>query len=267
VGHWYAFSVPDILARTMRMKGKNVLYPMGFDAFGLPAENAAIKNKLNPSKWTEANMAHMRKQIASMGTSFDISREVVTCHPDYYRWTQWQFLQFFKNGLAYRKDTPVNWCPRDKTVLANEQVINGHCERCGSEVEQRNMLQWNLKITKYADRLVDDLNDLDWPEQIKESQRNWIGRSEGAEIDFPLEFNESKKYTYVILHGYESAPDRPRFQYWKRELEKMGHNVVIPALPNADSPKEAEQVKTALDAVEYGKNTVLVGHSLGCAVA
>lgn len=186
VGHWYAFSIPDILARMFRMQGKNVLYPIGFDAFGLPAENAAIKNKLNPAKWTRSNMEYMKKQMRSMGTSFDWSREVATCDPAYYKWTQWQFLQFYKNGLAYRKETAVNWCPSCKTVLANEQVVDGKCERCGSEVEQKEMLQWNLKITDYADRLVDDLESLDWPEPIKDAQRAWIGRSEGAEFDFPV---------------------------------------------------------------------------------
>lgn len=184
VGHWYAFSVPDILARMYRMQGKNVLFPVGFDAFGLPAENAAIKNGVSPAKWTKSNMDYMKKQMKSMGASFDWSREVVTCDPSYYKWTQWQFLQFFKNGLAYRKETAVNWCPSCKTVLANEQVVDGKCERCGSEVEQKEMLQWNLKITEYADRLVDDLESLDWPEPIKDAQRAWIGRSEGAEIDF-----------------------------------------------------------------------------------
>ena len=186
VGHWYAFSVPDILARHARMQGKNVLFPVGFDAFGLPAENAAIKNKLNPRKWTYGNIDFMRKQMRSMGTSFDWSREVVTCDPSYYKWTQWQFLQFFKKGLAYRKETAVNWCPSCKTVLANEQVENGHCERCKTEVVQKEMLQWNLKITDYADRLHDDLALLDWPEPIKDAQRAWIGRSEGAEISFQL---------------------------------------------------------------------------------
>jgi leucyl-tRNA synthetase len=186
VGHWYAFAVPDIYARFRRAQGRNVLYPVGFDAFGLPAENAAIKNKLNPRTWTYANIKHMKSQLTSMGASFDWSREVITCDPDYYRWTQWQFLQFYKKGLAYQKETPANWCPNDKTVLANEQIINGRCERCGAEVEQRTMLQWNLKITEYADRLIDDLDTLDWPEQIKEAQRNWIGRSEGAEIDFQI---------------------------------------------------------------------------------
>ncbi len=200
VGHWYAFSIPDILARMFRMQGKNVLYPIGFDAFGLPAENAAIKNNLNPAKWTRSNMEYMKKQMRSMGTSFDWSREVATCDPAYYKWTQWQFLQFYKNGLAYRKETAVNWCPSCKTVLANEQVVTrstssgqvGTCERCGSEVEQKEMLQWNLKITDYADRLVDDLESLDWPEPIKDAQRSWIGRSEGAEFDFFLDFRNAK---------------------------------------------------------------------------
>ncbi len=266
VGHWYAFSVPDILARMLRMQGKNVLYPIGFDAFGLPAENAAIKNKLNPRKWTYGNIAHMKKQIASMGASFDWSRQVITCDPAYYKWTQWQFLQFFKNKLAYRKETAVNWCPSCKTVLANEQVVDGRCERCKSEVAQKQMLQWNLKITDYADRLIDDLTDLDWPEQIKESQRNWIGRSEGAEIDFPLEMGD-KKYKYVILHGWKGDPDRPRFQFWKKELESMGHEVIIPALPNTTHPREEEQVQAALRAAKYDENTVLFGHSLGAVVA
>ncbi|MSU73736.1 alpha/beta fold hydrolase [Candidatus Kaiserbacteria bacterium] len=266
VGHWYAFAVPDILARFRRMQGKNVLYPIGFDAFGLPAENAAIKNKLNPRTWTLSNIEYMKKQIRSMGTSFDWSREVVTCDPAYYKWTQWLFLQFFKAGLVYRKETAVNWCPKDKTVLANEQVVNGKCERCESEVVQRQMLQWNIKITDYADRLINDLDALDWPKEIKESQKNWIGRSEGAEIDFPLVLNE-KKYTYVILHGFMAKPDEPRFLHWKSELEKQGHTVVVPELPNTENPTEDEQVQVALAAADYDEDTVLFGHSLGAVVA
>ncbi|MEK7612959.1 MAG: leucine--tRNA ligase [Patescibacteria group bacterium] len=186
VGHWYAFSVPDIFARYMRMRGYNVLYPIGFDAFGLPAENAAIQRKLNPRTWTFDNIEYMRGQLRSMGASFDWSREVITADPAYYKWTQWLFLKLYEKGLVYRKETAVNWCPKDKTVLANEQVVNGKCERCGSEVEQRLMSQWNIKITAYADRLIDDLKDLDWPKQIKDAQRNWIGRSEGAELNFPI---------------------------------------------------------------------------------
>ena len=267
VGHWYAFGVPDILARFTRMTGKNVLYPIGFDAFGLPAENAAIKRKLNPRKWTYGNIAYMKKQMASMGASFDWSRQVATCDPEYYKWTQWQFLQFFKNGLAYRKNTPANWCPSCKTVLANEQVVDGKCERCGTEVVRREMMQWNLKITDYADRLVDDLEELDWPEQIKESQRNWIGRSEGAEVDFALEIENDKKYKYVYLHGYKSGADRPRNHWYRKHLEALGHAVVIPELPNTNNPVESEQVQAALDAADFDENTILVGHSLGGIIA
>ncbi|MBI4093701.1 leucine--tRNA ligase, partial [Candidatus Kaiserbacteria bacterium] len=199
---------------------------------------------------------------------FDWSREVQTIDPAYYKWTQWMFLQFFKKGLAYQKDTPVNWCPSCKTVLANEQVIDGRCERCKTEVIQKQMLQWNLKITDYADRLIDDLDALNWPEPIKEAQRSWIGRSEGAEIDFPLTLDvDQKKYTYVILHGYAGTPETARFLHWKKELEKQGHKVVIPALPNSDKPSEEEQLSVALTAAPYDENTVLFGHSLGCVVA
>ena len=209
LGHWYAFSVPDILARYLRMKGKNVLYPAGFDAFGLPAENAAIKNKRNPREWTLSNIDYMCKQQRSMGASFDWSREVVTCDPAYYKWTQWQFNQFFKKGLAYQGESEVNWCPKDKTVLANEQVVNGLCERCNTPVEKRNMLQWNLKITDYAERLLSDLDDLDWPEPIKEAQRNWIGKSEGVKIKFDdIEIFTTRPdtifgATFVVVTGKE----------------------------------------------------------------
>jgi len=244
LGHWYAFSVPDILARYLRMNGKNVLYPAGFDAFGLPAENAAIKNKRNPAEWTFANIDYMRKQQRSMGASFDWSREIVTCDPKYYRWTQWQFIEFLKKGLAYQAEREVNWCPKDKTVLANEQVINGHCERCDSVIEKRNMLQWNLKITDYADRLINDLDRLDWPEPIKEAQKNWIGRSEGVEINFEIK-NSNKKIkvfttrpdtifgaTYVVL-----APEhelvlklKPQISNWNeivRYIEQANNKTEI----------------------------------------
>ncbi|MFZ2484601.1 MAG: leucine--tRNA ligase [Minisyncoccia bacterium] len=184
VGHWYAFAVPDIAARFHRMSGKNVLYPIGFDAFGLPAENAAIQRGLNPREWTISNIDYMKNQLRSMGASFDWSREVVTCTPEYYKWTQWLFLKLFKNSLAYQAEREVNWCPKDKTVLANEQVVDGKCERCGTEVVMKNLLQWNIKITDYADKLIDGLENLDWPKAIKESQKNWIGRSDGALIKF-----------------------------------------------------------------------------------
>jgi len=186
VGHWYAFTVPDIFARYKRMQGFNSLYPMGFDAFGLPAENAAIKLGEDPKTWTYEHMNKMRTQLCSMGTMFDWSREVVSCNPDYYKWTQMMFAKFFENDLAYRSNTKVNWCPNDMTILANEQVIDGKCDRCGSVVEQKNQEQWMLRITKYADRLIGDLENLNWPDSIKEAQKNWIGRSEGSEIGFQL---------------------------------------------------------------------------------
>ena len=186
MGHWYAFSVPDILSRYLRMKGKNIMYPIGFDSFGLPAENAAIKRKIKPKDWTEKNIKRMTAQLKSMGGSFDWSRQVITSDPEYYKWTQWLFLQLYKAGLVYRGKTVVNWCPKDKTVLANEQVINGRCERDGEPVVQKETTQWMLRITEYADRLIDDLDKVDWPETAKIAQRNWIGRSCGAEIKFRI---------------------------------------------------------------------------------
>src|SRR3989344_1631451 len=191
VGHWYAFSLPDIFVRAKRMQGYNVLFPIGFDAFGLPAENAAIKHGANPRLWTEDNIAYMKKQLHSMGASFDWTREVITCDQKYYKWTQWLFVQLFKKGLVVQKETNVNWCPSCKTVLANEQVADGRCNRCDALVEKRKMNQWNIKITEYADRLLADAEELNWPEEIKTAQKNWIGRSEGAEIEFRIKNSKS----------------------------------------------------------------------------
>jgi leucyl-tRNA synthetase len=194
IGHWYAFALPDVRARYLRMNGKNVMYPIGFDAFGLPAENAAIKRDISPEKWTKQNIAYMTKQLQSMGASFDWSRVISTIDSEYYRWTQWMFLKMYEKGLAYRAKTLVNWCPKDKTVLANEQVVTRStssgqascCERCETQVVQKELAQWMLRITDYADRLIDDLEPLDWPETTKVAQRNWIGRSEGALIRFKI---------------------------------------------------------------------------------
>jgi leucyl-tRNA synthetase len=197
IGHWYAFAVPDIFARMKRMQGYNVLFPIGFDAFGLPAENAAIKHGLDPKKWTYENIAHMEKQLQSMGNSFDWSRKVITSDPEYYKWTQWLFLKFYEKGLAYKKKASVNWCPKDQTVLANEQVVSGKCERCGTEVVQKDLDQWFFKITDYAERLLSGLDSLKWPEAIKEAQRNWIGRSEGAEISFKLISSSEHQVTSI----------------------------------------------------------------------
>jgi len=228
VGHWYAFSVPDIHARFKRMQGFNVLYPMGFDAFGLPAENAAIKLGADPKVLTYEQMDRMRTQLRSMGAMFDWNREVVSCDPTYYKWTQWMFNQFLKNDLVYRASTKVNWCPKDQTVLANEQVVDGCCERCGAEVVQRDQEQWMLRITKYADALIDDLDVLDWPHAIKESQKNWIGRSEGSEISFKIKTEDGDKevkvfttradtlfgVTYIVL-----APEHPLVESLKLKVE------------------------------------------------
>lgn len=188
IGHWYAFAVTDIYARLLRAQGKNVLFPIGFDAFGLPAENAAIKNKLDPREWTMKNIERMRTQLATMGPSFDWSKEVITCDPSYYHWTQWLFAKLFENGLAERREAPVKWCPKDQTVLANEQVVDGCCERCGTPVEEKRLTQWFFKITQYAERLLADLDPLPWREEIKDAQRAWIGKSEGAEIPFELSY-------------------------------------------------------------------------------
>ncbi len=200
IGHWYAFAVPDIFARYLRMNNKNVMYPIGFDAFGLPAENAAIKRGINPRKWTEKNISFMTKQLNNMGAAFDWNRKVSTIDPEYYKWTQWIFLQMFKKNLAYRTKTFVNWCPKDKTVLANEQVVNGRCERCGALVVQKEFEQWMLRITKYADRLIDDIEKLDWPETTKLAQKNWIGRSQG------INFKEKVKDLNIEFEVYDSIP-------------------------------------------------------------
>lgn len=184
MGHWFTYSIADIYARYLRMNGKNVLYPIGFDAFGLPAENAAIKNNTSPGLWTTQNVKNMTKQLKSIGATFDWTRVVDTSKPDYYKWTQWIFLKLYEKGLAYRGETIVNWCPKDKTVLANEQVVNGKCDRCDTEVVQKKLTQWMFKITDFADSLVDDLKNLDWPEDTKAAQINWVGRSEGAIIKF-----------------------------------------------------------------------------------
>lgn len=188
MGHVRNYSIGDVIARFKRMNGYNVLHPMGWDAFGLPAENAAIKHGIHPSKWTWDNIDNMRRQLRQLGISYDWDREVATCHPDYYKWTEWMFLQFYKNGLAYRKKAYANWCPSCKTVLANEQVVDGRCERCGAEVSKKNLEQWFFRITKYAERLLNDIERLEgWPEKVKIMQKNWIGKSEGAEILFKVD--------------------------------------------------------------------------------
>lgn len=186
VGHPRSYTALDIIARKKRMEGYNVLYPIGFDAFGLPAENYAIKTKIHPKVITEQNIQNFTRQLKSIGFSFDWSRTVDTTDPDYYRWTQWIFIQLFKKGLAYKSTMPINFCIGCKVGLANEEVVSGKCERCGSEVVQKEKSQWMLKITEYAERLINDLDEVNYLEKIKTQQKNWIGKSEGAEVKFEV---------------------------------------------------------------------------------
>ncbi|MFQ5458031.1 MAG: class I tRNA ligase family protein, partial [Myxococcota bacterium] len=188
MGHVRVYTIGDAIGRALLMKGCRVLHPMGWDAFGLPAENAAIQNKTHPAKWTRDNIAYMRGQLRRMGLSYDWSREFATCDPEYYRWEQWVFLRMLERGLAYKADAYVNWCESCQTVLANEQVEGGLCWRCESPVGQKRLSQWFLRVTAYAEELLAGCDKLEgWPERVLTMQRNWIGKSEGAEIDFPLE--------------------------------------------------------------------------------
>ena len=435
VGHPKGYIATDIISRMNRMQGKSVLHPMGFDAFGLPAENYAIKTKTNPADAVAKNVARYKEQLELLGADYDWSREINTTDPAYYKWTQWIFLQLYKKGLAFESYEPINWCPVDKTGLANEDIENGRCERCGAIVEKRPMRQWVLKITDYADRLLNDLDIkveskvplfirtegpdavrkdmplverypivcivkhskedkylglkwkanpwqgfvtggvengesreqaaireiqeetgyqnikfikeigkidsqfyqaikkvnrfahftivyleliddahnevseaekklhdvvwvsksemdsfithddvqyvwdlfvgrekqeskplLDWPNSIKELQKNWIGKSEGAEIEFEI-VSKKNKTKFIILHGYTSAPHKVFIPWLKKELEDRGHVVEVPELPNTSSPSESEQVGHFIEKYSVDENTVIIGHSLGCVVA
>ena len=201
VGHPRPYTALDIISRKRRLQGYNVLYPMGWDAFGLPTENYAIKNHIHPKLVTENNVARFKEQLQSLGYSFDWDREINTTDPNYFKWTQWIFLQLFKKGLAYKSEMPINWCTSCKVGLANEEVVNGGCERCGAPVVRKVKSQWMLKITEYADRLISDLDQVDYIDKVKVSQKNWIGRSEGAEVDFKLNGKED------VLRVYTTRPD------------------------------------------------------------
>ncbi len=227
VGHPRSYTALDIVARKKRLEGYNVLYPMGWDAFGLPTENYAIKNHVHPAEVTKKNIAHFKQQLQSLGFSFDWSREINTTDPSYYKWTQWIFLQMFKHGLAYKKEMPVNWCTSCKCVLANEEVVDGVCERCGSEVIRKTQSQWMLGITKYADRLVKDLDDVDFIDRVKTQQKNWIGRSTGAEVDFATTAGDTLTVyttrcdtlfgaTYMVI-----SPEHPLIEKWAAQIKNM----------------------------------------------
>ncbi len=241
MGHVRNYSIGDVISRYQRMLGKNVLQPMGWDAFGLPAENAAMKNKVAPAKWTYENIDYMRDQLKRLGFAYDWDRELATCKPDYYRWEQWLFTRLFKKGMAYKKTAGVNWCPTDQTVLANEQVIDGKCWRCDTEVERREISQWFMKITDYAEQLLNDLDQLDgWPEQVRTMQRNWIGRSTGVELSFD-----------VSGHAGNTADDiAPLTVYTTRADTLMGVTYVAVAAEHTLAKKAAEnnpELQTFID--------------------
>ena len=251
VGHPRPYTALDTVARKRRLQGYNVLYPIGWDAFGLPTENYAIKNHIHPEIVTKNNIARFKKQIQSLGISFDGSREVNTTDPDYYKWTQWIFIQLFKHGLAYKKEMNVNWCTSCKCVLANEEVVNGVCERCGSEVVHRVKSQWMLKITEYADRLINDLDLVDYPDRVKAQQRNWIGRSTGAEVDFTTTTGDTLTIyttradtlygaTYMVI-----SPEHPLIEKW---ADKLGNMDEIRAYQEAAARKsDFERTEVAKD--------------------
>ncbi|MDR1132145.1 MAG: class I tRNA ligase family protein, partial [Oscillospiraceae bacterium] len=227
VGHARPYTALDVVARKRRMEGYNVLFPIGYDAFGLPTENYAIKNHLHPREVTETNIKRFTQQLQMLGYGFDWDRCVDTTDPDYYKWTQWIFLKMFERGLAYKASMPVNWCTSCKCVLANEEVVNGVCERCGSEVVRREKSQWMLKITEYAQRLIDDLDEVDYIERVKIQQRNWIGRSIGAELGFPTTAGDVMRIfttrpdtlfgaTYMVI-----APEHALIEKWADKLTNL----------------------------------------------
>ena len=254
VGHPRSYTALDIVARKKRMQGYNVLYPMGWDAFGLPTENFAIKNHVHPAEVTKKNIARFKSQLKSLGLSFDWSREINTTDPSYYKWTQWIFLQLFKKGLAYKKEMSVNWCTSCKCVLANEEVVNGVCERCGSEVVHKTKSQWMLAITKYAQRLIDDLDDVDYIERVKIQQRNWIGRSTGAEVDFKTTEGDTLTVyttrpdtlfgaTYMVI-----SPEHPMIEQWADKL----HNIEDVRAYREEAARKSDFERTELNKDKTG---------------
>ncbi|MBM7559100.1 leucyl-tRNA synthetase [Marinitoga litoralis] len=238
VGHVKNYVIGDVVARYKRMQGYNVLHPFGYDAFGLPAENAAIKNNVDPAEWTFKNIETIRKQIKKIGISYDWDREIATCTEDYYKWTQWIFLKLYEKGLAYKKNAAVNWCPSCVTVLANEQVVNGKCERCGTEIEMKKLEQWYFKITDYSEKLLNDLEKLEgWPENVKTMQKNWIGKSVGAEVHFTIE-NSGKKLTV-----FTTRPDT----LWGVTFMALAPE--SPLVEELTTPEQKEEVEAFLNRV------------------
>jgi leucyl-tRNA synthetase len=289
VGHWYAMTPSDTRARFMRMNGYRVFFPIGFDAFGLPAENAAINRGIHPYTWTMSNIENMRGQLRQMGAMFDLSSEVVTCKPEYYRWNQWFFLKFFERGLASRKEAPVDWCPKDQTTLAREQVVGPErrCERCGTQVIKKNLPQWLFKITDYADELL-DFSKIEWPERVRTLQRNWIGRSEGAEIRFevegygPLEVFTTRPDTLFGATFFVMSPEHPAVE--KITTPERGDEVRayveraarMSEIDRTDVTREKTGVFTGAHAINpangeeipvYAADYVLMGYGTGAIMA
>lgn len=288
MGHVRNYTIGDVISRYQRMQGKNVLQPMGWDAFGLPAENAAIKNKVAPAAWTYDNIDYMRGQLQRLGLGYDWQRELATCTPEYYRWEQWLFTRLFKKGMVYKKTAAVNWCPVDETVLANEQVIDGCCWRCDTQVEKREIPQWFMKITDYAEQLLNDLDQLDgWPEQVRVMQANWIGRSEGVKIEFGISDSEEKLAVYTTrpdtLMGVsyvavaaehplslQAAENNPELQAFIDECRKMETSEA--AMETADK----KGIATGLTAIHpitgeqvpvWAANFVLMGYGTGAVMS
>ena len=261
VGHPRGYTALDIVSRKRRLQGYNVLYPMGWDAFGLPTENFAMKNKVHPKKVTQDNVANFKKQLKSLGFSFDWDREINTTDPEYYKWTQWIFLKLFEKGLAYKQEMPINWCTSCKVGLSNEEVVDGVCERCGSEVVQKRKSQWMLKITEYAQRLIDDLDDLDFIEKVKTQQKNWIGRSQGAEVTFKIDGAQEELVvyttrpdtlfgaTYVVL-----SPEHPYIESWKDKISN--YDQIIEYKQQAARKSEFERTELAKDKTGVALNGI-----------
>ncbi len=265
MGHAFNYVIGDIYARFRRMQGFNVLYPMGYDSLGLPAENAAIKEGIHPKKYTEASIKNFIRQQKELGLSYDWNRLVKSSDPSYYKWDQWIFLQMLKRGIAFRKKAAVNYCSKCRTVLANEQVHDGKCWRHeDTSVEIKQLEQWFFKITDYADELYEDIDKLKgWPEDVKAMQRNWIGKSHGIEIDFEIPTNAN----FVLLHGYTGSPNANFFPWLKKELESRRYKVSVPKLPNTNNPNIAEQADYVIKNCKFDENTILLGHSLGSVIA
>ena len=257
MGHVRNYSIGDVVARFKKMDGYNVIHPMGWDSFGLPAENAAIKNGIHPFTWTNSNINDMHDQLNSLGLSYDWDREVATCKPDYYKWMQWLFIQFYKKGLAYKKDNPVNWCPDCETVLANEQVVDGCCERCKTPVTKKHLSQWYLKITDYADRLLENLDTLPgWPDKVKTMQKNWIGRSEGAEVKFDIDGTDKTLVVYTTrpdtLYGVTYMVMAPEHPYVLELVEGTEYEAPVKAYIE-DCKSKSEIERTSLTKEKTGE--------------